>query len=73
MDAFMKFLGLIGNRWMIYLGFVAMGLLGIFKPTAASGLLFFFMLAVGVAGLIHAYNEGAFDKQIEELKEKFGA
>ena len=73
MDEFMKLLGFIGNRWMIYLGFVVMGLFGVCKPAAASGLLFFFMLAVGVAGLIHAYNEGAFDKQIEELKEKFGA
>lgn len=71
MDTLMKALGFIGNRWTIYLGFIAMGLFGMFEPVAQAKLMNFFLVAVGVAGIVHAYNEGAFDKQIEELRERF--
>jgi hypothetical protein len=80
MDAFRALLArLVGNHWIIGLAFALFGLFGIFNPTAAAGLFFFFLTAVGIAILVYAWEEGAFDKgvaeaqaQIERLRSKAG-
>lgn len=69
MDAFRTMLArLVGNHWVIGLGFALFGAFGIFNPTAAAGLFFFFLFGVGVAIVIYAWEEGAFDKGVAEAK-----
>jgi hypothetical protein len=59
---------LVGNHWMIGLGFIGYGLFGVFQPVAAAGLFFFFLMAVGIAICVYAWEEGAFDAGVAEMK-----
>jgi hypothetical protein len=59
---------LIGNHWVIGLGFLGYGLFGIYQPTAAAGLFFFFLAGVGIAIIAYAWEEGSFDKSVAEAK-----
>jgi hypothetical protein len=69
MDAIRTMLAkLVGNHWMIGLGFIGYGLFGVFQPVAAAGLFFFFLMAVGIAICVYAWEEGAFDAGVAEVK-----
>lgn len=80
MDAIRTLLArLIGNHWIIGLGFFCYGVFGVFQPVAAAGMFFFFLMAMGVALLVYAWEEGAFDKQkadigktIESARDRIG-
>jgi hypothetical protein len=69
MDAIRTLLAkIVGNHWVIGLGFFGYGVFGVFQPVAAAGLFFFFLMAVGAAILVYAWEEGAFDADVAEAK-----